>query len=243
MSLCVEGGVAIIEDSAAQIFLGSTAEGEYPPAGVSYRRFSCKPTKGESGMLAFQSTVLGFFYLFQFHWEDEKLILNHRVQRSAREFSCSEEFGLSVELGGTIFLTKLPARLERPHRLVDAMTLLRYVDGKTSAEEFEAAAGAEQAARTELEELQAQLAAARADANAAEEVIGAYEEVEKTSKAVRESEQKAFFCFAQLAKRSLRFFGGSDRVRLGQVLAGVTFDEKNIPQAVKVLTLRTRDLN
>lgn len=119
-------------------FIGATVEGDYPPAGVSYKRFAFEPKPGTEGVLVFLSSTIRSFAFFQFGWkENGKLVVTEdRVARRTHDFNESDELGYFVRANGTIYATGAPQVApvgSPPVKQVDIVNLFKYVEGKIDA--------------------------------------------------------------------------------------------------------------
>lgn len=165
MSISVQNGQATIGGSVLYgVFLGSSCmEGVFPPVGQHYSKFSFQPKQGTRGVLVFQKQGDENKYdFYPYFWGDEKLFVQYSHQyeptNAFSESTGSGEFGLMTQYGSRIFVTNIPKDAgDVEYRLVDPMTMVRFIDGKISRRQLARAAQIVRAKAKKDEGLQAQI--------------------------------------------------------------------------------------
>ncbi|HUQ30036.1 MAG TPA: hypothetical protein VM103_00755 [Candidatus Paceibacterota bacterium] len=139
MAIQASGGTVVVTKlSTPQVFVGSSGDGEFPPTGQRYERFSCRPRKGEPGILVFrpQPDTPHYLNLYQYWWEGDKIVVENHIKKSAREYSYSEEAGFMASCRGWHCVTSLPAEHTTDYLLVDLFPMLQYLEGKIGPREL-----------------------------------------------------------------------------------------------------------
>jgi hypothetical protein len=140
MKLSVRDGVARFSDIPPFRYIGCT-----DPQNTRYPRlfesFPFEPKRGTSGILVFKSEEEYRFY--QYSWKEEKLVVVRGVPNQVHHFSegfGEDNFGVMVTVGDCDYVTRVPDT-GGIYRLVDVISLMRYVEGRFDLKQLQQASG------------------------------------------------------------------------------------------------------
>jgi hypothetical protein len=141
-SIKAGNGRITLEHPSTDTFVGSTADGSYPPAGIRYKHFDCKPSE-KTGILVFSDTrMLGgtqnpYYNFYQFVTDENgKIFVDHRIKAWTNPFQHTSELGIMVVGQKWTYVTTLPDIANANFVLVDILEMLKYVEGKITLDQL-----------------------------------------------------------------------------------------------------------
>ncbi len=142
MSFKVHDGTATIDlgTDSNKLFFGTTAEGIFPPVGVTYEDFAFTPCKGVAGTVIFKGKFFGAdaYTFYQFDWKGNKLILHYDTEHAGAYPGKAEKLGYYTQIGTVIYLTGEPVDdTANTYKKVDLIDLLKFLEGKIDLKELE----------------------------------------------------------------------------------------------------------
>lgn len=208
MSIKVANGRVTIEPTMRDIFIGSTVDGEYPPANVQYDHFDCKPSE-KSGVIVFGNMdSLGsakepYYSLYQFKTtDDNKIVVGYKLEDWERPFQQIKGMGLVVQGQKWTYVTTMPVGQEGNYILVDIIDILKYIEGRITIDQLRRRAKQREEVKIKREQLRR--VAQQRDALEIENgrLMSRYSADRITIQQLRESLWRSTL-FAQVIKRAL----------------------------------------